>query len=251
MKKILIMIFGALTVAFYSCDDDTDRIDDPIEGEPVVLNYDFDSDDEGWNAGLAGYPIDDEGLYDFEVEATTSPADDEDGVVLLSTSNPGEDNLLMFVNKQVTGLEPNTRYDVSYTIELIPNVVIDTTGLDIDTTGLGTDTVGFVDTVNDTVTIKAGAVSEEPETEADELDFLQLIGIDVGEPGVDGSDLIVIGSFASDTTDTGFVQQTVSTETPISAMTNDDGDLWLLIGAESFGSRTEIYINNIEVEIDR
>ncbi len=242
MKKILIVIFMAITVAFYSCNDDTDKVNNPTGDETVILDYDFNSNDEGWNTGLADFPAADEDLYNFEVDLTTSPADDEEDVLVLSASNPNDDNLFMFASKHITGLDANTMYDVSYTLDIVPNVVV-------DTTGLGADTTGFV--ANDTVTIKAGAVSEEPETEEDDLDFLQLINIDIGDPGVDGTDLMVIGSFPADTTNVGFVQQTVSTDDPISARTNEDGDLWLIVGAESYGSKTEIYINKISVEIKR
>ena len=163
----------------------------------------------------------------------------------------------MYASKHITGLAPNSRYDISYTVEFASSVEIDTTEMVTDTTGIGTDTpgvgsdtLGFVN-VNDTVVIKAGATSEELVTEEDDLDFLQLVGIDVGEPGVDGDDLVVLGSFASDTTSNGFTLHTASTETPISIMTNGDGDLWLIVGAESFGIKTEIYINSIEVNIKK
>jgi hypothetical protein len=244
MKKYVIIIFGALAIAFYSCEDDTENIDNPIDDEPVMLNYDFETDDEGWDAGLTGYPVDEEELYDFNVEVTTSPVDDEAGVVLLSSANPDDENLFLYTSKHVSGLDPDAAYSVSFAVDLVPNVVL-------DTTGIGNDTIETDTNSNDTITIKAGAVSEEPATEADELDFLEFIGIDIGEPGMDGADLVVMGSFPADTTDAGYIEQTVSTENPISVTTNDDGELWLIVGAESSGSATEVYINSIEVEIER
>jgi hypothetical protein len=264
MKTIALIISGVLALSLYSCNNDEDTITDPVGNEGVELNYDFESDDEGWNAALAEFPVDEEDLYEFEVEQTTSPVDDEEGALLLSASNPNG-NLFMYASKQISGLEPSTQYKVSYSLNVTSSVVVDTTGFVIDTTGVDTDTTGvdsdttgvgddnddlFV-TLNDTVVIKAGAVSEEPVTEANQDNFLKLIGISIGEPGSDGADLVVIGSFAADTTDVGFTEETVSTTTPISVITNEDGDLWLLVGTETFGNKTEIYFNSINVVIER
>lgn len=243
MKTIALIISGVMAFSFYSCNNDEDTIDGPVGDEGVELSYDFEAGDEGWNAALANIPADDEDLYEFDVDHTTSPVDDEDGALYFSALNPNED-LFMFASKQISGLDPNTQYTVSYTIDLAPSVVIDTTGLVVDTT----DAPALE---NDTVFIKAGATGEEPETEIDENDFLDFIGIDIGEPGVDGADFVVLGSFSADTTDVGFTEQTVSTESPFPVMTNDNGDLWLLIGTESSGNFTEIYISNVDVTIKR
>lgn len=264
MKTIALIISGVLAMSLYSCNNDEDTINDPVGDEGVELTYDFESGDEGWNAALAEYPVDEEDLYEFEVEQTTSPVDDEEGSLLLSASNPNG-NLFMYASKQISGLEPSTQYQVSYSLNVTSSVVVDTTGFVNDTTGVDTDTTGMdTDTtdvdvdnnglftnLNDTVVIKAGAVSEEPVTEANQDNFLKLIGIGIGEPGFDGADLVVIGSFAADTTDVGFTEQTVSTTSPITVITNEDGDLWLLVGTETFGSQTDIYLNSINVVIER
>lgn len=264
MKTIALIISGILAMSLYSCNNDEDTINEPIGDEGVELTYDFESGDEGWNAALAEYPVDEEDLYEFEVEQTTSPVNDEEGSLLLSASNPNG-NLFMYASKQISGLEPSTQYQVSYTLNVSSSVYIDTTGFVSDTTGVDNDTTGIdTDTtdvagnnddlftnLNDSVVIKAGAVSEEPVTQTNVDNILKLIGISIGEPGIDGADLVVIGSFAADTTDVGFTEQTVSTTTPISVITNDDGDLWLLVGTESFGTKTDIYLNSINVLIER
>ncbi len=257
MKTVALILSGALALTFYSCSDDEDTINEPIGDEGVELTYDFDSGDEGWNAALADFPIDEEDLYAFDVEQTTSPVDDEDGALRLSASNPN-DVLFMYASKQISGLEPLTQYQVSYTIDVVSSVTIDTTGTVTDTTGIVNDTtdVGDVDeglftSLNDTLVIKAGATSEEPVTQANQNNFLELIGIDIGDPGVDGVDLVVIGSFPADTTEVGFTDQTVSNTSPISVSTNEDGDLWLLIGTETSGTETEVYFNSINVVIEQ
>lgn len=260
MKRFVIAILGVFTLALYSCkDDEPERIEDPIGDETVELNYTFEANDEGWDAGIVGILADEEDIYGFEVDHVTAPYDENSGALLLSASNPNN-NLFMYASKHVTGLEANTRYEVSYSIRFASVVDIDTTGIVVDvdttgtvtdTTGIGNDTTGYFANVNDTVIIKAGAINEEPLVAEDETNYLELVGIDVGEPGADGNHLVVIGSFKADADDTSYTLQTASTENPISVMTNNDGDLWLIIGAESFGTSTEIYIDRIDVEIER
>jgi hypothetical protein len=259
MKKL--MILGALIISavLYSCKNDADRIEDPIIGQTIELTYDFESGTEGWEAGLSGFPADDEELYGLEVEHTTLPEPlDDNGALMVKAANPNE-NLFLFISKEVTGLQPNTRYDVNFTIEFASIVEIDTTGFVVDTTEFATDTTG-IDTTgvgtgvyarNDTVVIKAGAVSAEPVLEVDNTNFFQIVGIDPGEAGKDGSDLIVLGNFPGDTTENGLTLQTASNENPISVSTNGDGELWLIVASESFGTSTVIYYNSITVEIGR
>lgn len=264
MKKLGIIITAAIFMSFYSCkDDDTDQIDDPIGGETIDLTYNFEADNDGWDGGIADIPADDENLYEFEAAQTTAPFGENEGVLLLSASNPN-DVLFMYASKHVSGLEPNTRYDIDMSVSFVPDVVIDTTGFVDDTTGVAGDTTGVpsdttgagIDTTNlvagnDTVVIKAGVVAEEPATEADELDFLQLVGIDIGENGVDGADLIVLGTYPGNGAENDYPLQTASTESPFSITTNDEGELWLIVAAESSGTRAEIYIDNIEVAISK
>ncbi|HZH72665.1 MAG TPA: hypothetical protein VFD91_09255 [Mariniphaga sp.] len=258
MKKFVIAVFGILTMGFYACsDDDAERIEDPTEGEAVELTYNFEAGDEGWDAGIIGIPADEEEAHGFEVNHVTAPYDENTGALLLSASNPNN-NLFIYTARHLTGLEPNTSYDISYSVQFASVVEIDTIGVDIDTTGVGSDTTGIVnDTIdivgnaNDTINIKVGAANEELVVEETASNLLNLVGIDVGDPGVDGADLVVIGSFVADSDDSDYTLHTASTENPVSIMTNDDGELWLIVGAETFGSTTEIYINNIEVTIEQ
>src|SRR5690554_6295789 len=113
MKTVAFIISGILALSFYSCSDDEETINDPIGEEGVELTYDFEANDEGWNAAIVDFPVDDEDLYDFEVEHSDSPVDGEDGALRLSASNPN-DKLFMYASKQISGLEPSTQYQVSY-----------------------------------------------------------------------------------------------------------------------------------------
>jgi hypothetical protein len=264
MKKIMILGALAVSVALYSCKDDSDRVDvvDIPGDQTIELSYDFESDDEGWNGGIADLPSDDLDLYGLDVDHVTDDLPFEsDGALRLSATNVNND-FFMFISKQITGLQPNKLYNISFTVDFAASVTVDTTGIVIDTDTIGVDTTGIVgsgnDTIdvgnvtvnlNDTIVVKAGATDLEPDTEIDANNFLRLI-FDKGEVGFDGSDLVVLGKFASDTSTGGYVLRTVSNEEPISVRANADGELWLIVGTEATGRDVVVYYDEIVVEID-
>ncbi len=248
------MILGALavSVALYSCKDDSDKVDVvDIPGQTISLAYDFESDDEGWNAGISDIPSGELDNYFLDAEQVSDIPFDSNGALKVAASNPNHE-FFLYVSKKITGLEPNTSYNVSFNVDLAANVTLDTTV--IDTTGVGGDTTGVVGdsidvdivNLNDSVIIKAGAVAEEPATEPDDLDFLRLI-FDKGEIGIDGSDMVVIGRYLASGN---FASQTASNEEAFRISTNEDGELWLVVGAESTGDELELYFDSIAVEID-
>jgi hypothetical protein len=255
MKKIMVLGALAVSVAFYSCKDDSDRVDViDVPGEVINLAYDFESDDEGWNAGISDIPSGELDNYFLDAEHVTDVPFDSNGALKVAASNPNN-VFFLYVSKEITGLEPNTNYNVSFDIDFAANVTVDTTG--VDTTGVSGDTTGVIgDTIdvdlvnlNDSIIIKAGAVAEEPATEPDDLDFLRLI-FDKGKVGIDGSDMIVIGRYSGNTSLGDYMKQTASNEDAFLATTNEDGELWLVVGAESTGKEVELYFDSINVEID-
>lgn len=260
MKKIV--IFGALaaSVALYSCKDDSDRVDiGDLPGEQTIeLSYDFESDDEGWNAGLADLPEGDFDIYSLDADHTTDLPYNGNGALRVSASNPNNE-FFMYITKHLTGLEPNTTYNVSYNVQFAASVTVDTTGIIVepDTTGFGNDTTGVIgDTINvgyvdlsDSIIFKAGAVDTEPATEVDAFDFLRLI-FDKGEIGYDGADLVVLGRFPGDTASGGYVLRNVTNDDTITVTTNDDGEVWLVIGTEATGSDVVVYYERIHVELE-
>jgi predicted nucleotidyltransferase len=254
MKKMMILGALAVSVALYSCKDDSDRVDVvDIPGQTIELAYDFESDDEGWNAGISDIPSGELDNYFLDADHESDVPFDSNGALRVAASNPNNE-FFLYVSKKLTGLEPNTRYNVSFNIDFAANVMVDTTGVVIDTTGVAGDTTGVIgDTIdvnvvnlNDSIILKAGAVAEEPATEPDDLDFLRLI-FDKGEVGIDGSDMIVLGRYSSSGD---FVKRSASNEDAFLAFTNEDGELWLVVGAESTGEEIELYFDAINVEID-
>jgi hypothetical protein len=252
MKKIMILGALAVSVALYSCKDDSDRVDViDVPGQAIQLAYDFESDDEGWNAGISDIPSGELDNYFLDAEHVTDVPFDSNGALKVAASNPNNE-FFLYVSKKITGLEPNTNYNVTFDVDFAASVTMDTTG--IDTTGVIGDTTGVIgDTIdvdivnlNDSIIMKAGAVAEEPATEPDDLDFLRLI-FDKGEVGIDGSDMVVIGRYAG----TGnFVKNSASNEDAFLVTSNEDGEIWLVLGAESTGDEVELYFDSINAEID-
>jgi hypothetical protein len=260
MKKIMILGALAVSVALYSCKDDSDRVDiiDVPGGQTIELSYDFESGDEGWNAGIADIPAGDLDIYGLEVDHTNDPPFESNGALRVAATNP-HNEFFVFISKHLTGLEPNTSYKVSFTVDFAASVMVDTTGIVVDTTGIAGDTTGIVgginDTIgvhvnlNDTLIVKAGATALEPETEADAFDFLRLI-FDKGEVGFDGTDMVILGRYSGDTTAGNYVLRTASSEEPFLVTTNEDGELWVIVGSEATGRDFVVYYDSISIEIE-
>jgi hypothetical protein len=61
--------------------------------------------------------------------------------------------------------------------------------------------------------------------------------------------MVVIGDFSNDTDQEAYTLKTVSNETPFGAETDENGNLWIIIGTDSgFEATTTIYYNSVKVE---
>ena len=121
---------------------------DRVDSEFV---FEFESDAEGWTVEFADLPVE----YDqtiFELDYGHRPLPDGlDGGGIYVQGHNRSDDLFMFLKRQVRGLRPDSTYDVSVSIDLVSNVPA----------GL----IGIGGSPGDSVFVKAGASTAEPEAE--------------------------------------------------------------------------------------
>jgi hypothetical protein len=143
----------------------------------------------------------------------------------------------MFTKKKVSGLKPNSVYDVIFTIEFASNVP----------DGM----VGVGGSPGESVWIKAGAVAEEPLPEEDDMEYYRM-NIDKGGQSQGGTDMVVLGDFSNDTDREEYTLKTVSNDQPVRVSSDSEGEVWLIVGTDSgFEATTTIYYNNIEASFER
>lgn len=229
MKRMIIL--GILAFAIISCIDDEEQDRRSQYGNFV---YDFDDSAEGWEGEFADYPVGEAESYQLEFAYDTLPAPlDEEGALRMSGKNMSDD-LFMFIKRRIGGLDPLTTYYTKFTVQFASNVP----------DGLA----GVGGSPGESVIIKAGATAEEPVSVEDEMGYYRMnIEKDNQTEGV--ADMVALGDFSNDTEEDFYVLKTVNSHGKIQVTTNEDGELWLIVGTDSgFEATTTIYYNIIQVQ---
>jgi hypothetical protein len=235
MNRPLLATALLSAVLFGACQTD----DDSASSEPKVFNFNFQADTQGWTSGFADYPNEPnvEEFYDLEFSHSVlpSPLNQGDGALRQSGDNHSDD-LFMFVKKKITGLNPNTSYDITLEVEFATNAA--------------SGAVGVGGAPGESVYIKAGATAIEPLSVLNVSENHFRINIDKGNQSQDGIDMALIGDFSNGTSQFIYVLKELRTTDPIRVKTNPLGECWVIIGTDSgFESTTTIYYNRIEVTV--
>ena len=230
MKRYFSMLSLSMALFFFSCDKD-----DPVS--PNQFDYNFQQNMEGWIGDFADYPVGEESFYELEVEHDflPSPLDQTQGAIRQDGSNRSDD-LFMFITKKIEGLEPGRSYDLKFRIEFA--------------TDAAQGSVGIGGSPAESVYIKVGATSVEPDKITDSENFYRM-NIDKGNQSQGGTDMVVIGDFGNGTDEFVYTLKTLENDQAFTAQTNDNGELWLIVGTDSgFEGKTIIYYHEISVELE-
>lgn len=230
MNKFLII--AVVSFFIVSCRDA--EVDEP---ERVVHEWNFTSDAQGWEGDFADYPVGEEEFMelDFDYEMLPEPLDENQGALKLSGTNTSDD-LFMFVKRRIANLQPETVYNITFTVQFASNVP--------------DDRVGIGGSPGESVWIKAGATNIEPTKEVDDMDYYRM-NINKGGQSQGGNDMVVIGDFSNDTDQQVYTLKTVTnSEQAFSVIPNESGELWIIVGTDSgFEGNTTIFYNTIKVEL--
>ncbi|WP_266203534.1 hypothetical protein [Pontibacter kalidii] len=223
----------ALAVLSFGCNDDGGTAT-PVDS----FSYTFEESAEGWEGGVADYPADwDTSRLEFRFARTDLPASvNKDGMAMRISGRNFSDDLFMFMKKQVTGLEPNQTYSVTFRIELASQYP--------------EESVGIGGSPGASVYLKAGGSTIEPMAVV-EGDYIRL-NIDKGNQAQGGEDMVVLGNVGIPGED--FTYQLIQRDNeqqPVEVTTDSNGSLWLIIGTDSgFEGTTTLYYNTVEVMLE-
>ena len=229
MKNVCFFFALALLIICNGCD----KKHNP---DAVKLEFNFNNDTEGWAGDFADYPIGEEQFYEleFQISALPSPLDQTDSAIKHSGNNHSDD-LFMFITKKITELKPDQIYNVEFDIEIGTNAA--------------ENSAGIGGSPAHSVYIKAGASQIEPVKLIDESDYYRL-NIDKGQQSQGGNDMTVIGDFSNGLDEFEYALKLINNKEKIKARSNQNGELWLIIGTDSgFEGTTTIYYNNINVTL--
>ena len=198
------------------------------------FTYLFNSDAQGWTAGFADLPVDHDQQF-FELDSVHRQLPDglhQSRGMFMQGHNRSAD-LFMYLKRRVDGLQPNTTYDVSVSLDLATNVQA----------GL----FGIGSAPGEGVSVKAGASTVEPTAAEGDNQHLRM-NIDKGNQSQGGEDMVVIGNVAhSEVTGSEHRLKTLdNAEQPLSVETDGNGRVWLIVGTDSgFEGLTAIYYARI------
>lgn len=203
--------------------------------------FTFEEDQEQWTGSFSDYPahMDDGGLR-LKYERRALPSDvDAEGQALYLQGRNESDNLFMFVKRQVSGLEPNTTYNVTYNLDIASNG-------SANCAGIGGSPGGAV-------WVKVGASAVEPISEQNEEGRYRM-NVDKGGQSNGGENAVVVGTAdngAEECSPTPYrMIERGNTGDPVTATSDEDGNLWLFVGTDSgFEGMTGLYYDSIEVSI--
>jgi len=210
--------------------------------QTVEFNYTFDEDLQGWVTGFADLPADHEpDFYELDSGRKELPSGLE-GYALYMSGNNRSDDLFMYAQKQITGLKPETTYQVQFDVELASN----------SPAGM----MGIGGSPGESVYIKAGAVPHEPKLVTDSIDWLRM-DIDKGNQASEGEDMINLGTYSNPNIDpetqTGDEYALMSLDNqfvPFQVTSDKEGNIWVIVGSDSgFEGTTAVYYNAINITL--
>jgi hypothetical protein len=232
MKAPLYLFLLLLISTFNACNNDNDE-----QINPINYTYTFDTDAQSWQGDFADYPITDSIFYElaFSYSTLPQPLDIYKGSLKI-TGNNHSDDLFMFIKRQITGLKPNTNYNIRFNIQMASCAP--------------TNAAGVGGAPGESVYLKAGAAAIEPKkiVNNDEPDMYRM-NIDKANQAQSGNDMAVIGNVgvADNTTQFTLVDRSNS-DALFKAKTDAEGKIWVIIGTDSgFESTTTLYFSNIAV----
>lgn len=200
--------------------------------------YSFDDDMEGWIGGFADLPSDKSqwDIYELEIEHDTIPIEGKKDSGIKLKGNNRSDDLFMYIYKELTGLEPNTEYDVKISFDIATN---EPAG------GFGAGGAP-----GESVFVKAGAVDRQPDVIEDSNGYLRL-NLDKANQSQSGKEVIKVGDLTkTNSTDDSYEYKMFKLDTKVK--TDSDGRAWIIIGTDSgYEGLTTYYVNNVSVEFTK
>jgi hypothetical protein len=224
----VVILCGGLLV---SCNSDEQEI------MVFSITYNFNTVDNGWAGDFADYPEGDSIASELFFKHDTLPTNLNSSATkkaLHISGNNLSDDLFMFIKKKVTGLQPNTEYEVLFNIKFASNA--------------RTGSVGIGGSPGESVFLKAGASILEPKKIL--VDGMYRMNIEKGNQSESGEDMIKIGTIGVAATTTQFTQiaRYNNSSSSFIVTTDDNGDVWLIVGTDSgFEGTTTLYYTQIDV----
>lgn len=220
--RLIAVLFGLFAVCNVS-----GAMEEPVTEK--TFHYNFANGSSGWSADFAEYPAGQEEFYELGYNFARLPRYlATDRFALQLVGNNHSDDLCMFLRRKVTGLKPNTDYQVSFKISISSNAPKGSTG------------VGGAP--GESVFVKAGVSRLRPAADPNS----RLLNIDKGNQAVDGIDAIALGHIGVSTPVEApkyCFKVLRNNNKPFRFRTGNSGEAWLFFATDSgFEGTSRVYV---------
>lgn len=233
MKQSIVLLKAALLVFVLSqiaCDST------PTEPTEKIFEFSFEKALEGWAVDFSDYTVGEEAKYElsFAHAALPAPLDPSKKALKISGRNYSDD-LFMFIKRKIAGLDPNTAYSLTFTLQIASDAPNDNVGAG----------------GNPAIPLKVGATQIEPKKLA-QSDFYRM-NIDKGEQEDDGKDMMNIGNTGNGTKEFKYVLiEKNNNGKPFEIMTDKNGEVWVIIGTDSgYESTSTLFYDSVHLRFKR
>lgn len=217
------------------------------ESPPIELEFDFCLGDQGWQAGFAEYAPDMEMQLEADIRPLPPGLESQCTGYYLKGMNRSDD-LFMFLKRRLgtdEGIVPGQEYRIEFALVFASNAP--------------SGAVGIGGAPGESVFLKAGASTIEPEAYLDSAAGYYLMNVDKGPGNSGGGEAAsLVGHIAN-----GLAAEEIDMENPpyvslqrshmhtASVTASPDGELWLLVGTDSgFEGLTGIYYQSMAVTLE-
>jgi hypothetical protein len=225
-------LFIMCLILFGSC-----SLSDDSPGISVFsTSFDFNESQDGWIADFTDLPsgAEDSAFYELKFEYTDLPSHLGARKSIMLSGNNHSDDLFMFIKRKISGLAPNTLYNLVFEVELASNAP--------------EGSVGIGGSPGKSVYLKAGASEIEPVKTIQSNQYV--LNIDKGNQSTSGTNAITLGDIAipASYTDYTLISRTNASGEPFIAKSNNAGEMWLIVGTESgFEGTTTVYYTKVNI----
>lgn len=206
----------------------------------TTFTFDFGQGTQGWTTGFSDYPVGQEQFFQLDSGLRNlPPPPDQNRTGILLSGNNHSDDLFMFLTGRLNGLKPDQNYSLQVLVEFATNA--------------GSDCIGIGGSPGDSVFVKVGASTIEPQAQA--VAGRYAMNLDKGNQATGGSDAIVVGNVANGLTDCAnpvYTMKTLqNTQGTFTAKTDSHGTIWVMAGTDSgYEGITALYYTKIVVTLE-
>lgn len=206
------------------------------------FDFTFTKDHQDWTADFTDYPVNEEPFYELGWGWENLPRSLPDSPLtkgIYLSGNNRSDDLFMFIKRSISGLKPNTLYEIQFSVLIETNAPA--------------TSVGIGGSPGTSVFFKAGASTQKPE-KINKNDFY-VLNIDKGNQSKEGESALVLGHIGHPHIDPNkrpypYLPKTFETHRSLKASSDANGNLWLFLGTDSgYEGMTKFYIIEVNVRL--